>query len=199
MKKRTYQILAGAILISAFFFAAAPNSLTHNSTTNVPDRMVTEMIDKPVFREESTNSVSVKLFNAAGEPTGFASFEQVDDGVKVKIAASGLTPGKHGFHVHENAIQSFDFKSAGGHFNPTDKHHGLEHPQGSHVGDMPNLVVEKDGTVKTELLIKHATLDKNQANSLLGRSLIIHEDEDDGKTDPAGNSGNRIMGGNIPK
>lgn len=183
---------------------AAPDSIIRYGTTYVPVRMVGEMIDTPVFLDQAARSVSignpsVKLFNTAGEPTGLASLEQVSDGVKVKISASGLTPGKHGFHVHENGIQSFDFKSAGGHFNPTNKHHGLEHPQGSHVGDMPNLVVEKNGTVESELLIKDATLEKDQTNSLLGRSLIIHEGEDDGKSDPAGNSGDRVMGGNIPK
>ncbi|WP_106766221.1 superoxide dismutase family protein [Paenibacillus faecalis] len=183
---------------------AAPASIVQYGTTYVPVRMVAEMMGTPVFWDQSTRSVSigtpsVKLFNTSGEPTGSATLEQVNDGVKVKISASGLTPGKHGFHVHENPIESNDFKSAGAHFNPMNKQHGLQNPKGSHVGDMPNLIVEKDGTVEAELIIKHATLEKDQTNSLLGRSLIIHEGEDDEKSDPAGNSGDRIMGGNIPK
>lgn len=102
-------------------------------------------------------------------------------------------------NVHENAIQGTDFKSAGGHFNPIDLHQGLENLQGSHVGDMPNLVVGADGTVEAETIIQHGTLEKNQPNSVLGRSLIIHAGEDDNVTDPAGNSGDRVAGGNIPE
>ncbi|MCT1398506.1 superoxide dismutase family protein [Paenibacillus sp. p3-SID867] len=183
---------------------AAPDSIIHNGTTYVPVRMVSDLVGQPVYWEQASRTISlglpvVKLYNAAGEPVGSATLEQIKDGVKVKITASGLTPGKHGFHVHENAIQGTDFKSAGGHFNPTDKHHGLEHPQGSHVGDMPNLVVGADGNVEAELTIQHGTLDKNQPNSVLGRSLIIHAGEDDNVTDPAGNSGDRVAGGNIPE
>ncbi|WP_422657456.1 superoxide dismutase family protein [Paenibacillus sp. EC2-1] len=183
---------------------AVPASIIHQGTTYVPVRMIADQLDKSLFWDETTRSVSigkpsVKLLNASGEALGLATFEEVEDGVRVKISASGLTPGKHGFHVHENAIESLDFKSAGGHFNPTDKHHGLENPQGSHVGDMPNLMVKEDGTVEAEVTIQHATLEKDKPNSILGRSLIIHAGEDDNKSDPAGNSGDRIMGGNIPK
>lgn len=173
-------------------------------SSDAPARMVSDPVNQPVYwgeasRKESLGQPVVKLYNAAGKPVGSATLEQIHDGVKVKISASGLTPGKHGFHVHENAIQGTDFKSAGGHFNPTHKHHGLENPQGSHVGDMPNLNVGADGTVEAETIIQHGTLEKNQPNSVLGRSLIIHAGEDDNVTDPAGNSGDRVAGGNIPE
>lgn len=174
------------------------------NSNDVSARMVSDPVNQPVYwdegsRKESPGHPVVKLYNAAGEPVGFATLEQIDDGVRVKITASGLTPGKHGFHVHENPIQDGDFKSAGAHFNPTHKHHGLENPQGSHVGDMPNLVVGADGTVEAETIIQHGTLEKGQPNSVLGRSLIIHAGEDDNVTDPAGNSGDRVAGGNIPE
>lgn len=183
---------------------AAPDSIIHNGTTYVPVRMVSDLVGQPVYWEQASQTISlghpvVKLFNAAGESVGTATLEQVRDGVKVKISASGLTPGKHGFHVHESAIQGMDFGTAGGHFNPTHKHHGLEHPQGSHVGDMPNLVAKADGTVEAETIIQHGTLEKGQPNSVLGRSLIIHAGEDDNVTDPSGNSGDRVVGGNIPE
>ncbi|MGG4343618.1 superoxide dismutase family protein [Paenibacillus lautus] len=183
---------------------AAADSKIPTGSSDVPARMIPDPVNQPVFweqafREESLGHLVVKLYNAAGESVGSATLEQINDGVKVKITASGLTPGKHGFHVHENAIKDRDFKSAGGHFNPTDKHHGLKHPQGSHVGDMPNLVVGADGTVEAEKIIQHGTLEKNQPNSVLGRSLIIHAGEDDEVTDPSGNSGDRVAGGNIPE
>ncbi|WP_339221990.1 superoxide dismutase family protein [Paenibacillus sp. FSL W7-1332] len=183
---------------------AASDSETPTGSSDAPARMVSDPVNQPVFwdqafRKESLGHLEVQLYNAAGESAGSAILEQINDGVKVKIIASGLTPGKHGFHVHENTIKDRDFKSAGGHFNPTDKHHGLKHPQGSHVGDMPNLVVGADGTVEAETIIQHGTLKKNQPNSVLGRSLIIHAGEDDGVTDPSGNSGDRVAGGNIPE
>ncbi|AWP29449.1 superoxide dismutase copper/zinc binding protein [Paenibacillus vortex V453] len=183
---------------------AASDSKFPTGSSDVPARMVSDPVNQPVFwdqafREETLGHLVVKLYNAAGESVGSATLEQINDGVKVKITASGLTPGKHGFHVHENTIKDRDFKSAGGHFNPTDKHHGLKHPQGSHVGDMPNLVVGADGTVEAEMIIQHGTLGKNQPNSVLGRSLIIHAGEDDEVTDPSGNSGDRVAGGNIPE
>lgn len=173
-------------------------------SNDVSARMVSDPVNQPVYwgegsRKESLGHPVVTLFNAEGKPIGSAILEQINDGVRVKISASGLTPGKHGFHVHENAIQGTDFKSAGAHFNPTHKHHGLENPQGSHVGDMPNLVVGTDGTVEAEAIIQHGTLEKGQPNSVLGRSLIIHAGEDDNVTDPAGNSGDRVAGGNIPE
>ncbi|MBU5348008.1 superoxide dismutase family protein [Paenibacillus lautus] len=183
---------------------ATSDSETPTGSSDVPALMVSDPVNQPVFWDqafgkESLGHLEVQLYNAAGESVGSAILEQINDGVKVKITASGLTPGKHGFHVHENTIKDRDFKSAGGHFNPTDKHHGLKHPQGSHVGDMPNLVVGTDGTVEAEMIIQHGTLKKNQPNSVLGRSLIIHAGEDDGVTDPSGNSGDRVAGGNIPE
>lgn len=206
MKKRTFKtkhvvvsFIAGVLLLSGCIYVATNSDQAMNAL-----RKVTSKTDKPVSLNVESNSdsiekLSVKLLNATGEPAGLAIFEQAVDGVRVKISATGLTPGKHGFHVHENAIQSLDLKSAGGHFNPTDKHHGLENPQGSHVGDMPNLVVKQDGATEAEFLIQHATLEKDKLNSIRGRSLIIHAGEDDNKSDPAGNSGDRVVGGNIPE
>lgn len=181
-----------------------PDTILKNGTTYVPIRMIAEMLGKPVFWDGANRSVSigmphVMLHDAAGKKIGMAKLKQTEEGVVVKIKASGLTPGKHGFHVHEKSIQANDFASAGGHFNPAEKQHGLENPNGSHVGDMPNLIVDDKGKVNTELLIKHATLKKNHPDSILGRSLIVHAGEDDQKSDPAGNSGDRVAGGNIPK
>ena len=181
-----------------------PDTLLENGTTYVPIRLIADLLGKPVFWDQINRSVSigmphVLLYDAAGNRIGMAKLKQTEDGVVVKIKASGLTPGNHGFHVHEKMIQGNDFASAGGHFNPAEKQHGLENPNGSHVGDMPNLVVDAKGKVKTELLIRHATLEKNHSNSILGRSLIIHAGEDDQKSDPAGNSGDRVAGGNIPE
>ena len=87
------------------------------------------------------------------------------------------------------------FKSAGAHFNPANKEHGFENPKGFHIGDLPNLEVDAEGKVTAEVTTALVTLKPDVSNSLLdsdGSSLVIHEKADDYKTDPAGDSGNRI-------
>src|SRR5690606_25253705 len=107
--------------------------------------------------------------------------------------------GLHGFHFHEKGIcEAPDFESAGGHFNPTGASHGLDHEDGPHAGDLPNLEVGPDGTVKEEFFVENLTLLAGEENSLYqegGTSLIIHAEADDGTTQPSGNSGDRIACG----
>jgi superoxide dismutase, Cu-Zn family len=112
-----------------------------------------------------------------------------------------LVPGKHGLHIHEAAIcEGPDFKTAGAHFNPTNKKHGFENTKGPHAGDLPNLSVSTEGTVTADMVAKNVTLEEGKPNSLLkpgGTSLIIHSGPDDYHTDPAGNSGSRVACGKI--
>ncbi len=142
------------------------------------------------------------LKNAEGKEVGTATFTPAKDGVKVQVQVANLSPGKHGIHVHAVAkCEPPDFKSAGGHFNPTGKKHGLHSPEGAHAGDMPNLTVGKDGKAKATFTAKGATLGEGEG-SLFGpdgTALVIHADPDDEKTDPAGNSGARIACGVIEK
>jgi Cu-Zn family superoxide dismutase len=181
-----------------------PSSLIYNGTTYIPIRMASNLLDQPVFWEGQSKSVSigkpyVLLYDGKGTRIGRAFLTQKSDGVALSIQVSGLTPGKHGIHIHEKAIADFDFTTAGGHFNPDQKKHGHLNPDGRHVGDLGNLEVGADGNAETELFIEQANLEKDSKYSVLGRSIIIHAKEDDGKTDPAGDSGDRIAGGNIPQ
>jgi Cu-Zn family superoxide dismutase len=138
--------------------------------------------------------------DATGKTMGTATLTEVKKGVKIVLKVSGLSPGKHGFHLHEKgACDPPDFKSAGGHFNPFGKHHGAKNPQGKHAGDFPNLEVKENGTAKVTVVAEGATL-KQGAGSLLkedGTSIVIHADADDEMSDPAGNSGARIGCGTI--
>ncbi|MBO8156729.1 MAG: superoxide dismutase family protein [Bacillaceae bacterium] len=140
------------------------------------------------------------MYNAAGDSLGTAKLTEQSDGVQIKLKLEGLTPGFHAIHVHEfPKCEGPDFKSAGNHFNPDSKKHGLMHPEGSHLGDLPNIEVGGDGTVDAEMMINKATL-KDGKNSLLsgeGTSLIIHAGQDDGVSQPAGNAGERIACGKI--
>lgn len=148
--------------------------------------------------EKAATFVEVAIVNARGETIGAAHLSQVSSGVRIQIAASRLDPGSHGFHIHEKHFTGFDFMTAGAHFNPTHKEHGFHNPKGFHLGDMPNVMVTAEGRTTMEFYIEGVNLQKGDAHSLLGKSILIHDKADDYTTDPSGNSGDRIAGGNIP-
>jgi Cu-Zn family superoxide dismutase len=147
-------------------------------------------------------SATVTLRDAQGKAVGTATIAPGDGGVKISVSVSGVTPGLHGFHVHAvGKCEGPEFKSAGGHFNPATREHGLDNPKGSHAGDMPNLSVGPDGTGKGEFLARGATLEPG-AGSLFpdgGTALVLHAGPDDMKSDPAGNAGARIACGVIER
>jgi Cu-Zn family superoxide dismutase len=139
-----------------------------------------------------------ELKTADGKAVGMAHFSAAADGVVLTVDVTGLPQGTHGIHLHTvGSCQAPDFASAGSHWNPMKKMHGLESPQGAHMGDLPNLVVNADGKGTLKATIKGATLGKD-AMGLFdsdGTALVIHAAPDDNKTDPSGSSGARIACG----
>lgn len=146
--------------------------------------------------------IKADLYNAHQDRVGEAKFTEHPEGVEITLQVEGLTPGYHGIHIHEEAkCEGPDFKSAGDHWNPEGKEHGLLNPEGAHLGDLPNVLADEKGEVNTTLILANATL-LDKGFSLLereGTSIIIHEHEDDGMTQPAGDSGDRIVCGIISK
>jgi Cu-Zn family superoxide dismutase len=147
-------------------------------------------------------TAKVELRNAQGEVVGNATVTEEAGGAMIHLEAKNLPPGVHGIHVHSMGVcEGPDFSTAGGHFNPENKKHGAKNPQGPHAGDLSNITVAQDGTVKADFHVHHATMD-DQPGSLFygqGTALVIHGGPDDEMTDPSGNSGPRIACGVIKK
>lgn len=146
----------------------------------------------------AAQSAKATLKNAEGKEVGSAALTQTPAGVLIKLSVKGLPAGEHAFHAHGVGKCEPPFTSAGGHFNPGGKKHGILAPDGHHAGDLPNLHIPASGELVIEVLNADVTLDKGKPNSLFGpqgTALVVHAGKDDYKTDPAGDAGGRIACG----
>ena len=144
------------------------------------------------------------IVNSQGAKIGSARISSTPKGVKIVVTVSQLTPGEHGIHIHTvGKCEGPAFTSAGGHFNPTNAHHGIHNAQEPHphLGDLKNLKVNEKGDGKASILVPGVTLGDGN-DSLFhegGTAIVIHAKADDLMSDPYGNSGDRVACGVIEK
>ena len=143
-----------------------------------------------------TKAIAVLNPTKGSSVSGAVTFEKTDKGVRVVAKISGLTSGRHGFHIHEYGDCSADNGiSAGGHFNPGGMPHSGPMMEKRHVGDMGNLEADKDGNASLDYVDPMITL--TGPHAVIGYGVIVHEKEDDLKSQPTGDAGGRLACGVI--
>ena len=146
--------------------------------------------------QEVKKAIAVLHPASGSQVMGTVTFTKTDDAVQVVADVTGLTPGQHGFHIHEfGDCSATDATSAGGHFNPTHKPHGAPDAAERHVGDLGNL--EADASGKAHLEWKDKVMKLTGEDSIVGHAMIVHQKADDLKTQPTGNAGGRVACGVI--
>lgn len=185
----------GILAALAWGFAWAPCNLAADEGLNAARIARAEI-------EESRPVLPIKKAVAALNPTkgnhvqGVVAFTAVEGGIHIIATIEGLTPGKHGFHIHEfGDCSAPDGSSAGGHFNPTNQKHGGPDHFERHAGDLGNIVADEFGIARYDRVDTVITL--NGPQTIIGRSLIVHANPDDFKTQPTGNAGGRVACGLI--
>lgn len=178
-----------AILISLLFVGYSLNvpAQTMNNMNGMKMPTTSNMIQKAICILYPTQGNNV---------TGTITFTKSEGGINVAADLQGLTPGKHGIHIHEYGdISSTDGSSAGGHFNPTSKMHGSPMGEMHHEGDLGNIEADSSGKAHLEFVDKSISF--MGMTSIIGRSVVVHKGVDDMTSQPAGNSGPRVAVGVI--
>src|SRR5690606_29260327 len=181
---------------------------TGPSTGDEPDAASGRGDDEPAAAGDSDRTAALRSSRVQAqamiEPTeghdarGEASFVETDEGLDIDVTMTGLAPGEHGLHVHENGDCSGPAaEAAGDHFNPDGTPHGAptDDPSERHAGDLGNLTADSDGNAELMLTMPDLTIEGDRG--VVGRAIVVHSDEDDFMTQPSGDSGDRVACGVI--
>jgi superoxide dismutase, Cu-Zn family len=186
MNPRPWLVIS--VIIAALSMAAYSQQM--------PGMQHPQKIMKPGQGMATMKAIAIISPAPGGKVHGEVSFLKTEGGIKIVADVTGLTPGKHGFHIHEfGDCSAADLMSAGGHFLIPGESHGAPGEPDSHKGDLGNLEADSSGMAHYEWLDPNISL--TGANSIIGRSVIIHASVDDLKTQPAGNAGARVACGTI--
>lgn len=146
--------------------------------------------------EKIKKAIAVLHPTKGNKASGIVKFQKAENGIKVTAEIKNLSPGKHGFHIHEYGdCSAEDATSAGGHFNPFDKPHGAPTDKERHIGDLGNIIANEKGVAKKEMM--DTVISFSGKSSIIGRAVVVHAGEDDLKTQPTGNAGPRVACGII--
>ncbi|MGE0130292.1 MAG: superoxide dismutase family protein [Blastocatellales bacterium] len=179
--KKNSLMLTFAVVASALVLWAGLRAAAHNN---------------PSPQSEAAKAVAVLHPTDGNKVHGTVTFAKAGDKVKVTAHIEGLTPGKHGFHIHEwGDCSSKDGSAAGGHFNPAMAPHGAPDAAKRHAGDLGNIEANQDGVAHVEFTDPVMTL--GGPKSIIGRGVIVHAKADDLKTQPTGDAGGRLACGVI--
>jgi superoxide dismutase, Cu-Zn family len=186
---------AGLLLFGGAMLAVAACA----TDTEATDMAAAEAGGGPIVSTIGPPVLNADLRDAEGRTRARATVEQSGDSLRVRIEASGMSSGSYGAHVHTTGrCDPPAFATAGPHWNPTGQMHGKDNPKGMHKGDLPNLMVGADGRGSLEYTIPGAILSGMLPTKLVdedGAAVVIHARPDDHRTDPSGNSGERIACG----
>ncbi|MXV37903.1 superoxide dismutase family protein [Flavobacteriaceae bacterium Ap0902] len=191
--KKNFLMLATLGLITLTSCDKKEENVVVTDETVTVDETVVDETDGVV--EEDVKTLDLTFSPASDSNlSGTATLTQNGEEVTLDVNLSGLTPGPHAIHIHEKGDCSApDASSAGGHWNPTGEEHGKFNVEGFHMGDIGNLEADEDGNATLTFTTDKWCLDcDDESENLVGRSIIIHEGEDDFTTQPTGNAGGRI-------
>ena len=200
MNRSLNQIAVSSVIVALALLAGCNNNTKHEDNASSQKMDASSGGDKTAVANLKTAGAA-STRPSWGTPTGTVTFTQTgDEKVKVAYDIKGLTPGKHGFHIHEKSdLSAPDLSSAGPHFNPTKHKHAGPDSAEHHAGDLGNIEADKSGNAKGSVTVSGITIGSGAANDIIGHSVIVHEKADDLKSDPSGNSGGRVAGGVIEK
>ncbi|MGH7542972.1 MAG: superoxide dismutase family protein [Gemmatimonadota bacterium] len=191
--------IGSAFLLAACAQQGEPDEATTETTAETTAETIAVEAD-PSTSQPAGSTARADIRDAQGNSLGVVDLEDTDFGVTLSGALTGLSLGEHGFHVHEVGLcEPPAFESAGGHFAPAGRRHGFHDPDGPHAGDLRNLMVSEDGSATVDMADSLVTL-RRGASALLdgdGSALVVHADPDDYRSQPSGNSGDRVACGLI--